>query len=79
MNAQGKCDLNCEVTCKVGLNRIFREFSYPKDREALIVWRMREAMADTMEEVKEVKVEATIFGEPKFDNVFEFLAEELDV
>lgn len=76
MLARGKCDYNCAVTCHENLNRVFRPFENPKDPEALAVWRMREAIAKTMEEPKEVKVEETIFGEPKFENVFEFLEKE---
>ncbi len=76
MFARGKCDYNCAVTCETGLQRIFRSFENPNDPEALAVWRMREAIAKTMEAPREVKVEETVFGEPKFENVFEFLAEE---
>lgn len=78
MKTRGKCDLNCRVTCNDNLNRIFRPFAYTKDREAIAVWRMRDAVASTMEEDKEAVPEENVWGEPKFDNVFSFLAEEYD-
>ena len=79
MKARGKCDYNCKVTCKENLVRMFRVFDNPKDKEALLVWRMREAVAVTIEGETERAVPVTdIFGRPKFDNVFEFIAEELN-
>ena len=76
MFARGKCDYDCKKTCIVGMQRIFRPFIKTNDKEAVLVWRMREAIAATMETSKKVKVEVNLFGEPKFNNVFEFLAEE---
>lgn len=79
MLARGKCDFNCRVTCDVNLKRIFREFNYAKNKEAVVVWRMREAVASTMEgDQTEGKPDVDVFGQPKYDNVFQFLAEELD-
>lgn len=78
MRVRGKCDLNCRVTCHDNLNRIFRPFDKTKDKEAIIVWRMRDAVGATMEEEHVAVPEVDVFGEPKFDNVFAFLAEEYD-
>jgi len=78
MAARGKCDMRCEVTCKASIERIFRKFENPNDPYALLVWRCREAIAVVDEQVASGGPVEDEFGDPKFDNVFQHLAEEFD-
>lgn len=78
MNTRGKCDMNCEVTCKESIERIFRKFERAKDPYALLVWRSREAIALIDEQVERGGPVQDEWGEPKFNNVFQHLSEEFD-
>lgn len=76
MDSMGKCTYQC-TDCQVSLTRIFRPFVNAKDKEALLTWRARDALAAQQESEHEGQPVTDRFGQPKFENVFAYLEEAL--
>jgi hypothetical protein len=59
------------------MTRIFRPFVRAQNKYALLTWRARDALAAAQETEHVGKPVEDAFGQPEFENVFQYLEETL--